>query len=297
MTPPAPPRPKQPSRPDLSHLANPVDAVVGSARVQSRTELPRAEQVQRAQTLTGLAPVEPGRQLPPPLPPTKRPPLPWGKTVRAPSPAPLIAQSRRSDPPPRQDARPRPLAGADDSEPDTAVESPQAARSEREALQTELLDTKRRLAEAERLAAVLRETASPASHWPPEAKTGRHQTPVPSSGPAPKPGDWQKLGFKVATAVVAALVLVIAALGYWAVTAINAKTEAIKAAQEAKVRADNRDLQWKQWASVVTWIQDCRNGQQIDVNEMLLPAPDKMGSARKPEPWIVKCPKALPPPP
>lgn len=113
----------------------------------------------------------------------------------------------------------------------------------------------------------------------------------------PARGAWAKLGYKVATAVVAALVLIIAALGFWAVTAINAKSEAIKAAQEAKKRAETRDEKWKSWASVVIWIADCRDRRDVKTGEMLLPDAQKMGSVRKPEAWQNPCPTELPPAP
>lgn len=154
-------------------------------------------------------------------------------------------------------------------------------------------------AELERRARVQVETHSPAS-FPPKVEE-RQQSPAPASvapeSRAPNRGDWAKLKYKIATAVVAALVLVIGALGIWAYTAIGAKTEAIKVGLEAKKKAETRDEQWKQWAAVVIWIVDCRDERDVRTGEMLLPDAQKMGSARKPEPWRNPCPTKLPPPP
>lgn len=154
---------------------------------------------------------------------------------------------------------------------------------------------------------------TPASFPPPIAKPtppsgtaaqGDRRAPIPvvvedttPSSRAPTKGDWAKLRYRLAAAAVAALVLVIAALGYYAVTLINSRTEALKAAQEAKKKADDRDGEWRSWASVAIWIVDCRNDQQGRVNEQLLPSAEKMGSARKLEPWKDACPTKLPPPP
>jgi hypothetical protein len=254
--------------------------------------MPRAEPPKRTVTLPGIPTVELPKppELAPTMPAPEKPPP--RKTWRLPTPPSALALARRSDPP--ADAEPPPTSiRVPPDEP-----APSGRAGDREAiLDGELAKTRSRVAELERdLRAA---TEAKQVTYPPKVVAQRSVSPVPRSTPSmpPSSGDWAKLRFKVATAIVGALVLVIAALAYWGVAAINAKTEAIKAAQEAKAKADSRDAQWRQWASVVTWIQDCRNGQQLDVNEMLLPAPDKMGSARKPEPWIVKCPKLLPPPP
>lgn len=117
------------------------------------------------------------------------------------------------------------------------------------------------------------------------------------SSRAPTRGDWAKLRYKLAAAAVAALVLIIAALGYWAVTAINAKAKAIEAAEEAKRKAETREGEWLRWAGVVTWILDCRDKRDVTSGEMLRPDPQKMGASRKLEAWTNPCPTQLPPPP
>lgn len=158
---------------------------------------------------------------------------------------------------------------------------------------------------------------APAS-FPPPVIDSRHRTPesggMPAQGKVPSPveivaplsrepksGDWKRLWFNIsarlATGIVAALLAIIAALGYWAASAINAKREANEARQAAEKKAESRDEQWKRWASVAIWIVDCRHEQQLRANEALLPSPERMGSARKPEAWRSECPKTLPPPP
>lgn len=276
-------RPKAPSRPDLTGIVTPDQPERRAVRHPGVDGVDQPPP--RRGTLTGMpAPAAMGSR-PPPLPP--RLPTELAPTIKAPA-RPTLKQTWRLPTPPSALARARrtdPPVGDESSASADAPESTPGASAE-------LVAAHARIAQLERDARAAADTRI-VSYPPPVQRT---QTPVPNST-APKASDWEKLRFKVATAIVAALVIVIAALSYWAVAAIDAKTAAIKEAQEAKSKADSRDAQWRQWASVVTWIQDCRNGQQLDVNEMLLPAPDKMGSARKPEPWIVKCPKLLPPPP
>lgn len=114
----------------------------------------------------------------------------------------------------------------------------------------------------------------------------------------PDRGAWAKLGYRVAAAAVAAIVLVIAALGCWAVAEINAKAEATKAAAAAKAKeTQTREEKWRSWAAVAVWILDCRDRRNVRNGEMLLPDLQKMGSARKMEAWQNNCPVELPPPP
>lgn len=150
--------------------------------------------------------------------------------------------------------------------------------------------------EKAQLAALLRENQALRAGRKASPAGGIPSVDVTDSRP-PSRGDWAKLRYKVATAVAAALVLVLGALGLWATTAINAKTEAIKAAQEAKRKADSRDAEWRQWGSVVMWIEDCRDARDVRAGEMLLPDAQKMGSGRKLEAWQNPCPTKLPPPP
>lgn len=135
------------------------------------------------------------------------------------------------------------------------------------------------------------------------AQGGDRRQPIPvvvddtPSSRAPTRGDWAKLRYRLAAAAVAALVLIIAALGYWAVTAINAKAKAIEAAEEAKRKAETHEGEWRRWAGVVTWILDCRDRRDVQSGEMLRPDPQKMGASRKLEAWTNPCPTQLPPPP
>lgn len=268
---------RPPARPDGLPRISPG----GDQPERGAVRMPRAEPPKRTVTLPGIpslgVPPLPG-ELAPTLP---VPRSPLRETIRRPTPPSAVAAARRTPVPARHESGP--TESASQGQPDSLAAELSAARA--------------KLAEYERRERVQVESKGPGPYQRP---IERSQSPVPSSGPvsrAPSSGDWAKLRYKVATAVVGALVLVIGALAYWGAAAINAKTEALQAAREAKQKAESRDAQWRQWASVVIWIADCRNGQQLDVNEMILPAPDKMGSARKPEPWIVKCPKALPPPP
>jgi hypothetical protein len=154
--------------------------------------------------------------------------------------------------------------------------------------------------ELDRRARVAAETRSPAS-FPPKVEE-RRPSPAPASvapeSKAPTRAAWAKLGYRVVAAAVAAVVLIIAALGFWAVAAINAKAEATKAAQAAKVKeTQTREEKWRSWAAVAVWILDCRDRRNVKAGEMLLPDAQKMGSARKMEAWQNNCPVELPPPP
>lgn len=143
-------------------------------------------------------------------------------------------------------------------------------------------------------------------HRTPESGTpaqGDRRPPIPvlveqtPSSRAPSRGHWRKLGYKLGTAIVAALVLVIGALGLWAASAINAKREAIEAQQAEKKKAEGREEKWRQWANVAAWILDCRDRRDVATGEMLRPDPQKMGAGRKLEAWKNDCPTQLPPPP
>lgn len=168
-----------------------------------------------------------------------------------------------------------------------------------EALRRRAEAAEARAAELERQARVAAETASPAT-FPP--KVERRQSPIPVSvapeSKAPDRAAWAKLGYRVAAAAVGAAILIIAALGFWAVAAINAKAEATKAEQAAKVKeTETREEKWRKWATVAAWILDCRDKRDVKAGEMLLPDPQKMGAARKMEAWQNPCPVELPPPP
>lgn len=198
----------------------------------------------------------------------------------------------KAPPAPPQRHQPPPLPAAERTRQDTqpgigSLDAPEAVRALQEA----------EAREAELLAQLKAISKQPVNvSWPPPTVEDRRR--APSSVPAKEPrGPWERLGYKVATAAVAGLVLVIGAVALWAYTAVSARTQAIQAAQEAKEKAETHDEQVKRYLAVIIWMIDCRNDQQLEVNEQLLPAPDHMGSARKPEAWVVKCPKKLPPPP
>lgn len=213
-----------------------------------------------------------GRTLPPP---GKRPAPPR----RAPEPPPLpVAEPRQ-----RQETSPGlgPAERHDDSEGERALRESQAR-------------------EAQLLAELKAISKKPANvSFPPPVVEDRRRERPSSEPPSVKEikSPWERLGYKVATAVVAGLVLVIGGLALWAYTAIGARTEAIKAAQKAQLEAEGRDAQMRRYLGVLTWILDCRNDQQLEVNASLLPAQDRMGSAGKQAAWVIKCPTKLPPPP
>lgn len=96
--------------------------------------------------------------------------------------------------------------------------------------------------ELARRARVEAETQSPAS-FPPAVE--RRQGPAPVSvapgSKAPTRGDWAKLRFKLASAAVGGLVLVIGALAFYLVTYFNARAEAQKATKKVEVVATSQD--------------------------------------------------------
>lgn len=307
MPPNEPPRPRQPSHSDGDRPSLELDAVVGAAKGYAASQDHVRPELARKGTLTGLQAVRPtapkatlsGLPAPPPLPLEHAvtrpapPQLPFRKTMRVDSPPGLLAAARRSDPPAASNPPPTSVrVPADET-------VPSERQADREALLLQALAAERtKSAKLERDARAAAEAR--VQSFPPPVQPQRSQSPVPSSERESKPpsrGDWAKLRFKIATAIVAALVVVIGALAYWGVAAINAKAEAIKAAQEAKQKADGREEQWRSWASVVIWIEDCRDGRDVRSGEMLLPDLNKQGSARKLEPWQNPCSPKLPPPP
>lgn len=121
--------------------------------------------------------------------------------------------------------------------------------------------------------------------------------PAPSSK-GPSRADWAKLLYRLAGAIVGALVLVIGALGVMWVSRINAKADEAKAKQADQVRAvDARELEWQNWGRAVRAIADCRQRQTNEALQQLLPAADRMGSALKPTPFKDECPAEFPRPP
>lgn len=125
-------------------------------------------------------------------------------------------------------------------------------------------------------------------------RTGKKRPP--DSAP-PDRGAWQKLGYRVAAAAAGAAVLVITALGARAVSMIETKADAAKAAQKQTTDTVNaRDVEWQTWARRVVAIEECRQQQMATAMERLLPAKDRLGAARPMAPWADECP-SLPKPP
>lgn len=99
----------------------------------------------------------------------------------------------------------------------------------------------------------------------------------------PTPAAWAKLGYRVAAAAAGAVVLVIAALGARAVSMVEAKTDANKAAQQTtKEKLSTRELEWRNWAARVVAVDECRHLAQTALNERQFPASQKAGSAAWP---------------
>lgn len=113
----------------------------------------------------------------------------------------------------------------------------------------------------------------------------------------PDRGAWAKLGYRIAAAAAGAAVLVIAALGARAVSMVESKADAAKAAQRKTSQdVDARDVEWQTWARRVVAVEECRQEQQGSVLERLLPPKGKLVSSTPLSPWTDECP-ALPKPP
>ncbi len=114
----------------------------------------------------------------------------------------------------------------------------------------------------------------------------------------PDRGAWAKLGYRIAAAAAGAAVLVIAALGARAVSMVESKADAAKAAQRKTTQdVDARDVEWQTWARRVVAVEECRQEQQGRVLERLLPPKDKLVSTRALSPWVDECPNLPKPPP
>jgi hypothetical protein len=279
--------PDQPQRPPRRPGSNPqiqgdyreLDRVMGGAPNQRRKDLPK-----RTATMPGMAALK--------APPLFSPPETPIPVPRAPSQPPVAP--RRGATPVASELPPTSVRVPADEPASSSLQSAQEA-----ILRDELSRERAKVAQLERDARARGEARI--QSFPPAVEQ-RHQSPpagtrVETGSTPPTLGDWAKLRYKVATAIVAALVVVIGALAYWGVAAIDAKTEAIKAAQEAKKKSESREEQWRSWASVVIWIEDCRDNRDVRSGEMLLPDLNKQGTARKLEPWQNPCSPKLPPPP
>lgn len=105
----------------------------------------------------------------------------------------------------------------------------------------------------------------------------------------PDRGAWQKLGFKLATAIVGALVLVIGALGFLGVTWANAKADAIKTAEKAKAEVErDRRRSEREWRSAVSSVLKCRHEQQAKLNARQFPESQRAAATGWPI-WKDEC--------
>lgn len=257
MEPPDPSkRPRQPSHSELKPILDqtPEDRVVEQRRFDrpkrtTLTDLPKAAPPERKPTLKGLSPAVP--------PPPARNPL-QHRTVRADSPPPLVAASRRTDPPaspvpprtsirvPADEARATGQPGASlppaSQHPDRA--SLEAVRRRAEAAETELAELKRQKR-------VQAEAASPASFppavTPPAAPVIVHQGVSSETLEA-----YRKAQTKLMMAVAGLLVAIAAPCALWLTNAaVKAEsdtkrsqvqvTEAVKTSESAKVQTSSTD--------------------------------------------------------
>lgn len=268
----------------------------------------------RSPTLTGMpAPAAPG-SVPPPAPavpleyaPTKRPPLPWGRTMRAPTPPELLAASRREPPPlphhgPKMTSNERqgvrvqtPVSGPPVSLPPPS-HNPELAMAE--ALRRRAEAAEARAQEAERQLRVQAEVRSPAT-FPPSV---RHQTPVPSSAPTKTDAAIGKairtLAVRLATKLGWSPVLVALGLGSGATAVLKpsadpAKTDATLANTEAIKR--EQALQRTQLNGVLDReaVRDafalCLYEQQDEYFSQLMPSQEKLVNPQPLRAWINRC--------
>lgn len=100
---------------------------------------------------------------------------------------------------------------------------------------------------------------------------------------------WAKLGYRVGAAVAGAAVLVITALGARAVSVIESKADATKAAQEsAKNKLSTHELEWQNWAARVVAIEECRHLKQSELNARQFPESQRPAAAGWPI-WKDEC--------
>lgn len=296
MAPDRRPPPRPGSRPSIE-----LEAVVGVARDQQRADQPKAEQVQRRQTLDGVAPPSPGSVAPPPrlpgeLAPTQRAPNPLQRlTVRRPTPPSSAALARRSDPP--TGIRVQPDEARSSSRPGgpTSVD-----RAQVEVLLKERAEQAKRIAELERDARAREEVRSPAATFPPPV------TPAPDKAPSSAPSKTdaaigkavRTLAVKLATRLGWTPLLVALGVGgagaYVAKPAAEpARLDAALARIEALERQDKlRGTQLNgalDREAIVNEFVKCLGEQQAEGFSQLLPAADKQGSAALPKPFVDKC--------
>jgi len=334
VTPPKDPRPRQPSRPELILDEQPERRVVHHPGVDgvpqkppartTLTDLPKARPPERKPTLTGTPPPPPPR-LPVELAPTQRPALPWGKTVRAPSPPPDVAAARRTDPP--EAANPPPTSirvppdetRASASLPPPSADSKDAQiaalRARAEAAEKRDAEKRDKLAELERQQRVQAEARSPATFPPavaPPAPTPPAPTPPAAPAVVAEPATEAVIEWLVKRAVAnrKAIYALVAALGLGGGGALI-KTANDKPAPPALTKAD-LDAAFDRFRTRKGGTDDqtrmlneqlqltkCLRRKVKQIGESVLPAPDHMGSQRKPQPFEDDCedsPRPLPDP-
>lgn len=237
-----------------------------------------------------VTPVEAHRRAQPPRPdpaPSLRRVLTDPAIVDQVPTADVLNRPRFDRPQPRQASLPPPS------------QDPEAATNEALRRRAEAAEAK--TAELERQARVAVETASPAT-FPP--KVERRQSPAPISVP---PATDQAIGRGIRLLLGRAWPLLLAAVGLGGgATAVLKPTAQPEKVDATAVRVTNAeraiDAQAKRTQAVEDYARElarvnrCLRRQQGRVNESAMPAPDHMGSARRPEPWVDDCPDDPKPP-
>lgn len=253
-------RPRQPSRPDLldqqpdraatRHHPGREDADQPAPKRITLTELPAVRPPERKPTLTDFP-------SPPPLPldlgATKRPPLPWGKTVRAESAPAVVAAARRTYPP--SSAEPPPTSirvPADETRsggpsasplppaslsPDGACIEATRRRAEAAELKAKLAEAK--IAELERQARVRVESLAPGPYQSPIERAPAPVAPEPASTTASAHPDVKDRNSRVALRIALAgfLTAIAIPLAGWITVMRDAEISRIKS-ERADVKSD-----------------------------------------------------------
>lgn len=280
-----PPRPKQSSQPRLEPALDqqPERRVVHHPGVDGVAQAP----LKRTATMPNMAALKA-----PPLfsePEAPKPPNPLQhKTVRAPSPPPLVAASRRTPVPPR-----------DESASDESASAGQLAAllAERNALLAEK-------AELERQARVAAESRAPGPYQKP---IERSQSPVPSSAPSKTDAVIGKVvrtgATKLAERYGLMPLLVAVGLGGGVVavakpTAEPGKVTALEARvgtleQQAMASAALQSKAIQREALRDAYFQ-CLLEEVSEAMAQLLPAQDRVGNAAPMKPWVERCSRLKP---
>jgi hypothetical protein len=314
MPPPLPPnRPlRQPSKPDVPGTLTGVEQPERRAvRHHSGVDgAPQELPPHKRSTLTGMpAQAAPDSAPPPPAPPalplefapTRRPPLPWGRTVRAPTPPEVVAAARRSDPPPHH---PTPVSGMA-VEPQVIHMEPPSRGQPGPSLPPPSADPK------DAQIAALRARAEAAERRAAESKAPASEPA--KSQPAELVSD-EAIG-RVVRHLGAALMkrvgaptalLVLLGGGGYALKTANEKpapppvtlAELDDRLEKLKKRKGGLDDIARGQNGTIKLLK-CLRRKQNQIGESMLPAPDHMGSVRKPQPYDDDCgdpPSLLPDP-